>query len=125
MSIVIGTGVLFLILSLVFGFGFFFMSIVPLDLDRYKEWTMDQMYYELFPRMKEDFMGKLDCQAIHAEGNMLPVVSGATGSITHIIRGGSDNLTSAKEAQYRAYVEQGSSTLSTAQDTGETTGFNV
>jgi len=123
MSIVIGSGIGLLLLFLGFGLGFFLMSIVPLNLDRYKEWTMDQMYYELFPRIKEDFMGKGDCRNIHATGNMTPVVAGSTGTITQVIQGGSDIELSVKEAQYRAYVEQGTAALSSAQETGRTTGL--
>jgi hypothetical protein len=98
------------------------MSLFPLDLDRYRDWTIKQLYYLLFPYIKEDFMGRKDCQAVHTEGNMQAIVAGATGTVTHIVRGGSDNFISVKEAEYRAYVEQGNVELEVAQQTGQFTG---
>jgi len=98
------------------------MSLFPLDLDRYKAWTIQQLYYLLFPYIKEDFMGRQDCQAVHTEGNLIPVVGGATGTITQAIRGGSDTFLSMKEGTYRAYVEEGGTTLRNAQEQGNFTG---
>jgi hypothetical protein len=98
------------------------MSLFPLDLDKYKEWTIKQLYYLLFPYIKEDFMGRKDCELVHAEGNMQAIVSGATGTVTHTIRGGSDTLISIKGAEYRAKVEEGRIELSSAQETGQFTG---
>jgi hypothetical protein len=94
------------------------VSLFPLDLGRYKDWTIQQLYYLLFPYIKEDFMGRLDCQAVHTEGNML---AGET-PVTHIISGGSDSLLASKEAEYSAAAEAGVVTLTTAQTTGEFTG---
>jgi hypothetical protein len=98
------------------------MSLFPVDLDKYKEWTIRQLYYLLFPYIKEDFMGKKDCEAIHAEGNMQAVVSGATGIVEHVIGGGSDILISLKESEYRRKAEEGEAAIETAQETGRFTG---
>ena len=98
------------------------MSLVPLDLDRFKEWSILQVYYLLFPLMKEDFMGRGDCENVHATGNISVTVSGEPGIVTHIIEGGSDILLAAKEAEYRTLAENGQTTLQTAQETGEFTG---
>ncbi len=98
------------------------MSLIPLDLSRYKAWTIQQLYYLLFPYIKEDFMGRIDCEAVHAEGNMQAIVSGATGTVTHVIRGGSDTLIAAKEGEYRLASEAGEVTRTTAQQLGTFTG---
>ena len=98
------------------------MSLLPLDLDRYKEWTIQQLYYLLFPYIKEDFMGRPDCDAVHTTGNMTVTTSDGVLNVTHIIQGGSDTFLSAKESEYRAYAEEGRSALSSAQETGEFSG---
>lgn len=98
------------------------MSFLELNLSKYKDWTIQQLYYLLFPLMKKDFMGRSDCELVHAEGNMIAVVSGASGTVTHIIRGGSDTILSVKEATYKALSEEGALTITTAQETGEFTG---
>jgi hypothetical protein len=98
------------------------MSLFPLNLDRYKEWSIKQLYYHLFPFIKEDFMGRQDCALVHTDGNMQAVVAGSTGTVTHITRGGSDNLLAVKETEYRTYVEQGTVVIQTAQELGEFVG---
>ncbi len=98
------------------------MSLFPLDIDRYKEWTIQQLYYMLFPFMKDDFMGKSDCQLVHQEPNMTVVVAGAPATVTHIIRGGSDTLMAIKEAEYRALLAEGRIVTRTARESGRFTG---
>jgi len=98
------------------------MSLTSLDIARFKEWTIQQLYYLLYPYIKEDFMGRSDCRLVHTEGNMTVIISGVTGNVNHVIRGGSDNLASAKEAEYRVYVEEGQVVIDTAESTGEFTG---
>jgi len=98
------------------------MSLFPLDLDQFKDWTIQQLYYLLYPHIMEDFMGKPDCKLIHQEPNMTVLVSGVTIPVTHILRGGSDNLAEAKKAQYRLLVEEGRVTINTAEETGRFTG---
>lgn len=94
------------------------MSLTPLNLERYKAWTMEQLYYALFPFIKEDFMGRQDCTAVHTEGNMMVTTATGPTTVTHIIRGGSDTFLQAKEAEYRAYVLEGTLKVRTAQQTG-------
>jgi hypothetical protein len=98
------------------------MSLIPINLSRYRDWTIQQLYYLLFPYIKEDFMGRKDCQIVHAEGNMQAVVSGETGIVTHAVRGGSDTVLAAKEAEYRVLSEEGGLTIEAAQETGQFTG---
>lgn len=94
------------------------MSLFPLDLTRYKEWTIEQLYYSLFPYIKEDFMGRQDCSAVHTEGNMTVTTASGPANVIHIVRGGSDSFLQAKEAEYRAYVEEGKLRVRAAQETG-------
>jgi len=101
------------------------MSLFPVDLERYKTWTIRQLYYFLFPYIKKDFMGKKDCSSIHTEGNMQVTTSpsGGTFPVIHVaVRGGSDNILSAKEAEYRTRAEEGEVTISAAQETGQFAG---
>jgi hypothetical protein len=89
---------------------------MALDLDEYQEWTLEMLYRMLFPYIREDFMGKRDCQAIHQDGNML---AGESTVIHLTTRGGSDSFISAKAEEYRADVEEGRVRLRQAQETGE------
>lgn len=98
------------------------MSLVPLDLARYRDWTIQQLYYMLFPYIKEDFMGRSDCENVHRTGNMTVTTSDGVINVTHIIQGGSDTMLTAKQAEYEAYVAEGRVTVETAQQTGTFTG---
>lgn len=94
------------------------MPLFSLDLDRYKAWTIQQLYYLLYPYIKEDFMDRSTCKGVHSEGNMMA----GDSIVTHItFRGGDDTLSSSKTEQYRLLAEEGELTLSTSQETGETT----
>jgi len=91
----------------------------PLDLDRYKEWTIEMLYKMLYPYIKDDFMGLGDCGLVHTEGNML---AGET-PVTHITtRGGSSAKANAKGVQYRIDVQEGRTTLTRAKETGDFNG---
>jgi hypothetical protein len=91
--------------------------LVPFPLERYKEWTREMLYYFLFPLIKRDFMGRMDCQTVHAPGNMTAPSSG--GNIIHAIQGGTSTALDIKEAEYRLRLEQGEAVLDAAQETGE------
>lgn len=98
------------------------MSLFPLDLDKFKDWSIQQLYYHLFPYIKDDFMGKKDCKSVHADGNMTVMVAGVSTPVTHILRGGSSIFAAIKEIQYQLLVQEGRITVSTAQETGNFTG---
>ena len=98
------------------------MSLFPLDIDQFKAWSVQQMYYLLYPYIKEDFMGRDDCQLVHQEPNMTVLVGTVTIPVTHVIRGGSDTLATIKELEYRALAEEGRITTGVAERTGEFTG---
>lgn len=89
---------------------------MSLDLEEYREWTLEMLYRMLYPYIKEDFMGRRDCQAVHTDGNMLA----GDSTVMHITtRGGSDSFASMKEEEYRADLEEGRVRLQQAQETGE------
>jgi hypothetical protein len=96
------------------------MTFFNLNLDRYRAWTIQQLYYLLYPYIKDDFMGRQDCQAVHTLGNMIA----GDATVAHVtFSGGDDTLANIKEREYELLAEEGGVTLSTAQETGETTGF--
>ncbi len=117
MSMVIGVGLgagaLFLILLI--GAGLFVASIIPLDIQQYKDWTIQQLYYELHPYLKEDFRGLKDCQNIHSAANM------TTGDavVSHItFQPAMTTQADTKDAEYRQYAAAGTNTIEIAQQTG-------
>jgi hypothetical protein len=90
-------------------------TVFELDLDQYKEWTAEQLYYLIFPHIKKDFMGIKDCKMVHADGNLMAGES----TVSHITtQGGSNTFTSIKEQIYNARLEAGEVTLETAKETG-------
>lgn len=64
-------------------------------------------------------MGRLDCRAVHTEGNMTVTTETGPVPVVHIIRGGSDSFISAKEAEYRILAEEGRVVLEGAEETGQ------
>jgi hypothetical protein len=98
------------------------MSLFPLDIQQFKDWSIQQLYYLLFPYIKEDFMGKGDCDIVHKTGNMTVMIDEEVYTVDHIISGGSDTLASIKEIQYKISAQEGRVTLETAEETGEFTG---
>jgi len=99
------------------------MSLFPLNVTQFKDWSIQQLYYLLYPYIKEDFMGRQDCQAVHQEPNMTVVVGGATIPVTHVLRGGSDALAAAKVGEYRLLTEEGRIVTEAAELTGQFTGI--
>jgi hypothetical protein len=95
------------------------MSLFPLNLNKYKKWSVEQLYYLLYPYIMEDFMGKPDCKTVHAEGNMQAIVSGATGTVSHILRGGTDIQAKIKKAEYLIKSQEGRIVIEGAQITGQ------
>jgi hypothetical protein len=69
-------------------------------------------YAKLYPLIQKDFMGKLDCRAVHAPGNM--ILSGTAGpaplagTVVHAVnQGGADIIASSKKVIYKTKVEAG------------------
>ena len=114
-------GVGFLVLMI--GLFAIFASIIPLDIDRYKRWTFEQMYYNLYPMILRDFMAKPDCAAVHGIANMTVATNSGPKPVVHALQGGSDIQGKILEARYRAQAETGTGTLEQARRTGEFTGI--
>lgn len=79
-------------------------------------------YAKLYPLIQRDFMGKLDCRAVHAPGNMLLTGTAGplplVGTVTHIVvQGGSSNFSEIKKVEYKAKVEAGDLDYITALST--------
>ena len=98
------------------------MSLFELDVQKFKDWSIQQLYYLLYPYIKEDFMGIQDCEAVHTTGNMTVIVGNSTYNVEHIISGGSQIFAAIKEIEYQSLAEEGRITLQTAEETGEFTG---
>lgn len=116
-SLVVGVPFLTFLIGIVMGL--ILMSIVPLNLDTYKEYDVEQLYYHLYPYLAEDFMDRTGCERIHGSGNMLAGES----SVTHVtFEGGVSTFADLKKRKYELYVQEGGRTLETAQEQGEFTG---
>ena len=101
------------------GIATFFATIFELDIDRYKDWTFQQLYYGLYPYIQDDFMGKKDCGNVHGAQNM----TAGTYTVTHgAFQGGNDLIASAQKAIYKGRFESGEITLNVARETGRFTG---
>lgn len=91
---------------------------MAIDVDKYVKWAKRRIYLLIYEDILEDFMPRDDCQAIHADGNMIAGES----TVTHVTaRGGQNTYGSAKKAQYRQELERGDSSLEIARETGRTT----
>ena len=93
------------------------MSLFPLDVDRYKRWTIRQLYALLKPYILEDCVCRRDFDVIFVPGNLIAPPDG--GPVTYIVpsttRIGADILIAAA----RVEAEEGRATLVGAQGTGE------
>lgn len=90
-----------------------------LDLRRYREWTLDHLYYLLFSRLMRDFVYREDYEAAMADGNMMAGDSPVTFTL---MQPSANTLARIKAREYEALAEVGDVGLSTAQETGTTTG---
>jgi len=94
-----------------------FSAIVPINVDRYRDWNVEMLFYKMYPLLVENFMGKGDCRTVHAVGNIVAPSTG--GPVTHIIQGGTDLIAKAKEPVYRLRAEEGRTRIASAEQTGE------
>ena len=93
--------------------------IFPINIGNFQRWAIRQLYYKLYPYIKDDFMGRRDCQMVHQEGNMM---AGQYPVTYTAFRGGSSMIASIKQAEYEARAQSGEIEVDVAEETGTFTG---
>ena len=78
----------------------------PLDPALFDKVAIALTYAKLYPSLVRDFMGKQDCLAVHAPGNIVSTVVG-TPVIHTTIQGGSSIIAQSKKAAYMATLKIG------------------
>lgn len=90
----------------------------PVNIASIQDFAIRQTYLKLYPFIKRDFMGRTDCQMVHAPGNIVAPTSG--GPVAHtVFQGGHSTVADSLEAQYKTMEETGDIRVETALRTGE------
>lgn len=93
--------------------------IPPIDLQKFKNWGIEQLYNLIFPFIARDFMGRRSCQLVHIEGNLVaPPSGGPVMYMNPLGRGGNDTGILPLKAIYKARALAGEVQVDIAEETG-------
>ncbi len=96
------------------------MAFFSLNLDRYREWTIEQLYRLLFSRLARDFVYRTDYETTFASGN---VMAGDSLVTFTVIQPSNKTFADVKAQEYEALAEAGDVSLASAQESGTTSGI--